>query len=134
MKKLILILILAFGAALSLPATRPRVLKILQPVMRPVLDPVMRWSTQGELKRIARELETAEESLREEIPSSAEFGRWLATKYPASGAESDPWGSRYYLKVWPDSFVVGSPGPDRQQGTGDDVLVSGKRSRRDRRR
>lgn len=126
MKKLVLIVILAAGAALALPATRPRVLKLLEPVTRRVLDPILSWSAGGELERIARALVEVEESYRQ-IPDAREFGPWLRNRYQGGGAESDPWGSRYYLKVWADSFVVGSPGPDRQAGTADDILVSRKR-------
>lgn len=126
MKKLILILILALGAALALPATRPRVLKLLEPVTKPVIDPVLSWSAEGEMDRLARALVEVEETYRQ-MPDAREFGSWLRSRYQGGGAEWDPWGSRYYLKVWADSFVVGSPGPDRQAGTADDLMVSRKR-------
>lgn len=126
MKKLILILVLAFGAALAVPATRPRVLALLRPVTKPILDPVLGWSAKGEMARIARDLESTEE-FNGELPSSREFSRWLAGRYSAGQGDTDPWGSHYYLRLWSDSFVVGSPGPDLQMGTEDDILVSKKR-------
>jgi hypothetical protein len=36
----------------------------------------------------------------------------------------DPWGSAYALRHVDDDFVCISPGPDRQLGTADDVVVS----------
>ncbi|MGD8699553.1 MAG: hypothetical protein PVJ43_09705 [Gemmatimonadales bacterium] len=54
-------------------------------------------------------------------PLPAGFADWLErTRRP----RLDPWGTAYYLELYPDSFVVGSPGPDARRRTGDDLRVA----------
>ena len=54
MLKIILILLVLFGAALYAPQTRPYMVETLAPVVNPVLG----WQTTGEMGRIVRELQT----------------------------------------------------------------------------
>ena len=51
-------------------------------------------------------------------PGSKEFGEWLQRHRRGS---EDPWGSSYYFELHPDSFVVGSPGPDAKRRNADDI-------------
>jgi hypothetical protein len=58
-------------------------------------------------------------------PGTDAFPDWLAQ---ADLSAEDPWGSGYYLEVFPDSFVVGSPGPDSRRRTPDDIRVAEQRA------
>jgi hypothetical protein len=61
-------------------------------------------------------------------PLTETFPNWLAQ---AELSAEDPWGSAYYLEVFPDSFVVGSSGPDSRRRTPDDIRVAEGRAVRE---
>ncbi len=128
MFKLILFLLVALGASLYFPASRVVVLEKAQPV----LNPVLRWSTTGEMRKIVRELATHERSY-DKLPEPREFSAWLEAKY-RGGPTEDAWGNDYTLRVWPDSFAVISPGVDGERGGLDDIQVSERRVTTPRRR
>jgi hypothetical protein len=54
-------------------------------------------------------------------PQPSGFGEWVLR---AHRPRQDPWGADYYLELYPDSFVVGSPGPDARRRTGDDIRLA----------
>lgn len=54
-------------------------------------------------------------------PHPAGFADWLER---ARRPRMDPWGADYYLELYPDSFVVGSVGPDARRRSGDDVRLA----------
>ncbi len=122
MFKLILFLLVALGAALYFPTSRVVVLDVAEPV----LNPVMEWSTKGEMRKIARDLETFERSW-ESLPTQDGWSRWLETKYTTDDGKTDSWGNDYALQVWPDSFAVVSAGVDGQMGTQDDLKTARER-------
>jgi hypothetical protein len=53
-------------------------------------------------------------------PQPTGFADWLEGK---RRTRRDPWGADYYLELYPDSFVVGAPGPDARRRTGDDLRL-----------
>lgn len=126
MKKPIVIALIALGVLLALPGTRPAVLDLLGPVTRPVLNPVFRWSAEGEMTRIAREL-TSYERVNDRLPESAEFTGWIGERM-GGGSTTDPWGSRYALTVYPHHFIITSPGPDLEFETSDDLQMEESRT------
>lgn len=126
MKKLIVIALIALGVLLALPGTRPAVLGFLGPVARPVLNPMFRWSAEGEMTRIAREL-TSYERVNDRLPESAEFTEWIGERM-GGGSATDPWGSRYALTVYRERFIISSPGPDLEFETPDDLQVEESRT------
>lgn len=129
MFKVILFLLVALGASLYFPASRSRVLDAAEPI----LNPVMTWSTKGEIHKITRDLETFERSW-DAFPSEEAFGQWLSNQYHSDEGRRDSWGNAYVLKAWPDSFTVVSPGIDGQMGTPDDIRSTGQRPVKPRRR
>lgn len=120
--KLVFLLLIALGAALYFPESRA----VVVDASEPVLNPVLRWSTQGEMRRIARDLETQSETGRGFPRDEEEFAEWLDDNYQGITSKTDPWGNSYALRLWPDSFGVVSPGPDGEQVTSDDVVVTGR--------
>ena len=128
MFKLILFLLVALGASLYFPESRVVVLEKASPVLNPVLG----WSTTGEMKKIVRDLATHERTY-ERLPELKVFPRWLELKYQG-GSTTDSWGNDYVFRVWADSFAVVSGGADGLVGSGDDVKVVGERLHARRRR
>ena len=123
MFKIILVLAALLGAALYFPQTRPRVLE----VAAPVLDPVLTWSTRGEMNRLARDLEQQERSSRWLPPGRQDWSEWLEREYQGGDATTDAWGSAYGYELRRDSFAIISYGPDEERGTEDDVRVARQR-------
>lgn len=123
--KVVFILLCALGAALYFPESRAVVLDASEPV----LNPVLRWSTRGEMRKIARDLESQSQTSRD-FPSEQEaFVSWMDRNYQGVTSTVDAWGATYSIRLWSDSFGVVSPGPDGEPGTGDEVVVKGKRQR-----
>jgi len=131
MKKLVLLLLIAYGLLSAKPDLRERVVPQVEPAIhrasswmvprvRPLFDPVLRWSANGELRLIARRLELRQANSRS-LPRPDEFQRFLEETQISGRGGLDPWGTPYYLVVTPDSFVVGSAGPDQVAGTEDDL-------------
>ena len=129
MFKVILFLLVAFGASLYFPESRAKVVEAAEPVLTPMLT----WSTKGEMRKITRDLETFERSWSS-LPSGEKFGDWLSQKYHSESGRTDSWGNEYSLEVWADSFAVVSPGLDGQLGTPDDLQASKPRVPDPRRR
>lgn len=124
--RVVFVLLIALGAALYFPRSRAVVLDL----SAPVLDPVLAWSTRGEMRRIARDLESRSQSGRA-LPSRGEdFTEWLERSFQGNDSRTDPWGNTYTLRLRPDSFDVVSAGPDGEPGNDDDVIVSGERQGR----
>jgi general secretion pathway protein G len=46
-----------------------------------------------------------------------------AKELDSSGNTEDPWGQPYQLDCTSDDVVVSSPGPDKKEGTEDDIVV-----------
>ncbi len=64
------------------------------------------------------------------FPQPEVFEDWLLQTYRSV---SDPWGSTYYYRIWADSFMVGSGGPDTVLRSDDDIRVTERRERGGRR-
>lgn len=123
MLKILFYLAIALGAALYFPQSRAVVLDVSEPI----LNPVRRWSTRGEMQRIARELESQSQTGSGFPVNQEEFAAWIDRNYEeAAGSRTDPWGNPYTLRFWPDSFGVVSSGPDGELQTGDEVVVTGE--------
>lgn len=121
--KVIFILLCALGAALYFPESRSVVLDASEPV----LNPVLRWSTRGEMRKIARDLESQGQTGRN-FPSEQEaFVEWMDRNYQGVTSTIDAWGATYTLRLRADSFGIVSPGPDGELSTDDDVVVEGSR-------
>ncbi len=123
MWKVILLLAALFGAALYFPQTRPRVLEALEPV----LDPVLTWSTKGEMRKIVRDLETVEEQGYDLPHNQEHFRAWIARRYTGDESGMDAWKNTYRLVERRDHFELVSYGPDGEAGTGDDIRIRGER-------
>jgi hypothetical protein len=115
--KLILFLVLALGAALYFPKTRPVVLD----TFAPVINPVLRWQVNGELNQILRELQTIQREGRQPLPvPGGDFQAWMDRNF-WGGESLDGWGNRYIMRTWRDSVGVISRGPDLEIDTPDDL-------------
>jgi hypothetical protein len=114
--KIILILLVLFGAALYAPQTRPYVVETISPVVNPVLG----WQTKGEMNRIVRELQTRLEQ-GSSLPAPGEaFNSWMDRRF-VGGAALDAWGQPYTLQIRRDSVLLVSNGPDETTDTSDDI-------------
>lgn len=117
MGKFFLIMVLAFGAAMYFPQTRPALMDLL----RPVLNPVFVWQTKSEMDQVLRELQLLNREGRAIPEPGAPFQAWMERNFQG-GSLRDSWGSPYALNVWLDSLGVVSPGPDLEIDTEDDVV------------
>ena len=120
MLKIVVLLAALVGAALYFPATRPHVLQAASPV----LDPVLRWSTRGEMNRLARDLEQKERESRWLPNPRGEWEPWLEREYQGGDATTDGWGNGYGYQLTRTHFTITSFGPDEQRGTEDDIQVT----------
>ncbi|NIN71603.1 MAG: hypothetical protein GTO46_06665 [Gemmatimonadetes bacterium] len=123
MKKFILLLIAVAAIAFLEPRSRAHIMSAV-----PFLSDAnnQRTATRA-LEQIAAYVQaTATQSGR--YPLTETFPNWLMQ---AELSAEDPWGSAYYLEVFPDSFVVGSPGPDSRRRTPDDIRVAEGRAVRE---
>ncbi|CAN5317070.1 hypothetical protein BH23GEM4_BH23GEM4_25270 [soil metagenome] len=122
MRRLILFLIVgAVGVAIT-PSLRQRALPYVEPYAKPALDPLFAWKTRSDLAEIARLLDTSR-AMGQPLPEPGDFSAFL-TRAMGEEGELDPWGNRYYLRKQRRQNVVGSPGPDSQPGTADDITRS----------
>jgi len=121
--KIILILLFLFGAALYFPQTRPAIVNTLEPILRPVVNPALRWQTRNEMNRIARELGGMHRR-GEDLPAPGDgFQYWVGRTFQG-GSSQDGWGNSYILRAWPDSLGIVSKGPDQELDTSDDLFIS----------
>lgn len=119
--KIVFFVLVALGAALYFPSSREVVLDTAQPV----IDPVLRWSTRGEMRQIVRDLEALSEIPRRFPLDEEEFRDWMEREYEGD-ATTDPWGATYQLRLSSNDFSIVSPGPDGSFGTDDDVVSEGE--------
>jgi hypothetical protein len=115
--KFFLMLVLGFGAALYFPQTRPVVLDLLNPLLRPVFV----WQTKAEMDKIVRELGTMDREGQRLPQPGQEFQMWMERSFQG-GSLLDSWGSPYTLTLRIDSLALTSPGPDMVIGTPDDIV------------
>ncbi|MDX1568733.1 MAG: hypothetical protein R3223_13080, partial [Longimicrobiales bacterium] len=55
--RILFFLLIGLGAALYFPQSR----EVIVDTAQPVIDPVLRWSTRGEMRQITRDLEALSE-------------------------------------------------------------------------
>lgn len=118
--KIVFFLLIALGAGLYFPQSRG----VIVETARPVLDPVLRWSTRGEMRRIVRDLENRSATTRSFPSEQRQFVAWMEREYQGD-ATTDPWGRNYVIRMASDSFAIVSPGPDGLLDTADDVSLEG---------
>ena len=129
MGKIFVVLLLALGAALYLPGTRPVVLDTLAPVLNPVLT----WQTRSEMDQIARELQMINREGQALPERGEEFQAWMGRNFQG-GSSEDSWGNPYTLVIWPDSVGILSKGPDLEVNTADDIMETALIPRQRRKR
>jgi hypothetical protein len=115
MSRILLVLVLALGAVLIVPPLRERA----QPQIEWALTPVYRWQTKNRVNELRRVL-AREHSQGASLPRPRDFHTFLSQREGAEAA-LDTWGQPFYLEVTRQGFRIGSPGPDRVQGTPDDI-------------
>lgn len=114
MGKIILILVVVFGAAMAIPSTRAK----LEDAAAPAMNAFRARIVPGRLETMADQLEVRLER-GEGFPGSWEG--WLRRDY--SSVPEDPWGNLYYLESGRRGFTVGSSGADGVRGNEDDITV-----------
>ncbi len=124
MGKVLVVLLIALGAALYFPESREVVVETTQPV----LNPWHRWMTQQEMERIVDDLETVDASQGRLPSGTGEFDAWMDDRYPSESSRMDGWGTRYRLEVVGSTFRVISAGPDQEFGTDGDIVREGTRA------
>lgn len=116
MGKLVLLAIVALAAGMAIPQTRPHILERAAPL----LYPVHKWQTESEMEQIAREISSFERTYYKLPVGRATFDEWLQRGFQDE-SQQDTWGTRYQMRVWPDSFAILSAGPDLEIETPDDL-------------
>lgn len=119
--RIIFFLLIALGAGLYFPSSR----QVIVDTAQPVIDPVLRWSTRGEMRQIIRDLEALSEIPRRFPLDQEEFREWMEDEYEGD-ARTDPWGAAYEFRLSSNTFSIVSPGPDGQMNTDDDVSADGE--------
>lgn len=122
MSRLFLLVLLLVATWYYFPETRA----ILMDVAEPVVVPIIEWSTEEEMRQVARNV-VERERLTGQVPSGAGWLAWLDYRYSTEEMKLDPWGSVYQLEVSQDSVWVLSLGPDRVRATEDDFRVAAPR-------
>ena len=122
MTRLFLLLVLAVLTWLYFEDSRALLLDFAEPVVLPI----RRWSTEEEMRQVARNV-VEHERLTGQLPEGPEWLGWLDYRYSAEEIKRDPWGSVYQLEASDDSVWILSLGPDRTRATGDDFRVASPR-------
>lgn len=122
MTRVVLLVLMGVAVAFYFPDSRQMIIDR----SGPVINPVLRWQTVGEIDQIIRDLRVHQHEHFNQLPGRREWGDWLERKYVGTAA-LDGWGSRYHFMTQRDSFYVVSYGPDRVYGTEDDVRKGGSR-------
>ncbi|MDH3271321.1 MAG: hypothetical protein OEN56_08325 [Gemmatimonadota bacterium] len=122
MSRLLLLVVLALVTWAYFPETRA----MLMDVAEPVVLPIIRWSTEEEMRQVARNV-VEHERLTGQLPAGGGWLEWLDYRYASDEIKRDPWGSVYQLEASADSVWVLSIGPDRVRATEDDFRVSAPR-------
>lgn len=132
MKRLFLASLMVLFLSVAIPELRARsvpkyraagvwVWGHLQGPLKPVLDPWREMQTRSEMARVVREL-ILWRNRGFPPPRSEELPYFMErTNLDPSG--TDDWGSRYHLRIRPDSVFLHSPGPDRILDSDDDLVV-----------
>lgn len=127
MFKVLLVLLVIFGAVSSIPALRNRVVpplsKALGPTGEKIVTPVRKWKAKTGCTNLLRELSQAANS-NKEVPEPGEFTRWAGKATNNKEGGIDPWGKRYYMRPSRGLMTVGSPGPDGVRDTADDIRAT----------
>lgn len=123
--RVLFVLLVALGAALYFPTSRAVVLDAAEPV----LNPVLRWSTRGEMRKIVRDLETLSQTGRPFPTDQSSFAEWMDRTYTGLHSTLDGWENTYVLRVSYQTFTVIAPGPDGEVDTDDDVVMAGELDR-----
>lgn len=114
-KKLMMLVFLAFAVGMAVPSSRAEIASWSVPVTDAI----------GE-KLVPRRIEAMADQLDvrlsrgEGLPER--FDGWLRRDY--TGVEFDPWDNMYYLVQGRRDYTVGSMGPDGVQGTEDDLAIT----------
>lgn len=127
MSKLLLLLLVAFAAALYFPESRAWVFERAQPVVNPIL----RTATISEMESIVGDLHTHARENLGRYPDIRQFGAWIDDQ-SSGGGSRDSWETPYELEDLrrDGRMQIRSWGPDRQRATDDDILVEFQREGR----
>lgn len=119
-------LIIVIGAVTSVPGLRTRAqgpasaaYAHVSPLLRKVSDPVRSNVTERELRVISTKLKELRDS-DSPLPSPRSFPDWVKQSVTVG---HDAWGSDYYMAFDHGSTLIGSPGPDKEPKTPDDILL-----------
>ena len=118
MTRLILLMILGLVSTYYFPDSR----QMLRNVTAPIAEPVIRWSTKQEMAQVGTNV-LEHEQKTSQFPAGSAWLVWLNGRYMHDDMWTDPWGSVYRLRVWPDSIAIVSNGLDHTQNTADDFQV-----------
>ena len=121
-KKLFLLALAAFAVAMAVPSTRAQ---IQENAVTPIMDRIRTSAVPRQLDAMTRQLNVR---LGRGQGMPGNFEGWLRRDY--TGPEFDPWGNSWFLRMSRRSYTVGTMGPDGQQGTDDDITLSGELPRR----
>jgi hypothetical protein len=100
------------------PALRTRA----APHVEPLVNPIRRITVGDRVNNLARLVEK-EIHRTGEAPQPRDLAGILKRMYPGrDDATLDPWGRRFLLRRRAGTFHVLSTGPDRRQGTSDDIV------------
>lgn len=115
-KKLIMMLFVLMAVGMAVPQTRA---KIEESGIQPVKDAMGVRIVPRRLEAMADQLDVRL-GRAEGLPGN--FEGWLRRDFSSSSL--DPWDNLYYLRSGRRDYSVGSMGPDRIQGTDDDIVVT----------
>lgn len=118
MGRLFLFLLIALGVALYIPRSRA----VVADTLSPVLQPMFRWQTSGEMEKLARDLISQGTSAGSMPENQQAFETWLSQEYVGEASGQDAWGHTYQIRMARDSFAIVAPGPDGRVGTADDMI------------
>ena len=131
MTKKLLLLLLIILLVLSVPQLREaaspvidpvgeKLAQLAEPVVVKVRTPFLEWKARDEARAIITLLRD-QEAIGQRLPRTREFPNWLRMRFRVNPEGIDPWGMPYYIKYTNEGAVVGSPGPDLEPDTGDDI-------------
>lgn len=131
MKKLLLLSLLLVLLVLSVPTLRDlfspvidpvgeTLAAIVQPGVEAVRTPFLEWKARDEARAITGLLRD-HEALGQRLPRPRDFQEFLQRRYTLNRDGLDPWGMPYYVLYADTAVIVGSPGPDLEANTADDV-------------
>ncbi len=116
-KKVFLLAVLGLAVGLTIPSSRTAIFEQLAPLT----DDVRARMATRRLNGMSSQLDARMRTQGRLPGGGGGFESWLRSSF--NGSPQDPWGNIYYLAPDRRGFVVGSNGPDGQQGTMDDITV-----------